>query len=134
MRLPLVLLLVLVSPSIVAERAATDSCTAITELSADAEIQTLHTNLLCLHQRIENLSDLLSRVSTEIANLSDQSAERSDSAPSRYVSLASAPIRINPCVAPLTSDSTALCQQRLFNTFDNLCVTGDCRDGLKPFF
>ena len=131
-------LFVLVSASAVAQPAITFRCIITTELPDDAELQTLHANIVCLHERIERLSDTLNHLSVAMAFLSEQLAQQETSSSSKYITIVGAPpginpLAYNPCAAPLTPYTRSLCQQRLFHTFTNLCITGNCGDGLKPF-
>ncbi len=95
-----------------------ESCDIETELPDGKEIETIHNNVLCLH-------DLLIALATSQAEPGP--TEQADL--SGYITLPSSPTLINPCSHSSDPAANIICLESILRRFSELCSTEDCAEG-----
>lgn len=126
------LILGLIPTVALAQDALESACEVTTELASGEELATIHSNVLCLHQRLDAIREELNRAS------GDESEDRSGASSGRagrYVVLPPGDDEggsINPCDRGESYNAT-LCHALILRTFGGFCTTGNCAEGFDPW-
>ena len=124
-RLVTIVFLGLVPVLALAEGVSETTCEVTIELSSGVELETIHNNVLCLHQRLDEIR----------GKVMGESAEEYEGGQGKYVVLKPGDEEgtdVDPCDRS-DSFNAKLCQKRVLKTFWNFCATGDCAEGFETW-